>query len=68
MPMQSTGKEKFTAYIYFKTEKYDPKDPWSESDSDDASEDSDDEEASSDETILSLGKRGKQTQEKDNNK
>ena len=30
MPMQSTGREKFTAYIYFKTEIYDEKNPWSE--------------------------------------
>jgi len=30
IPMHSTGKEKFTVYIYFKTEKYDPADPWSE--------------------------------------
>ena len=31
--MQSTGKEKFTVYIYFKTQKYDERNPWSESDS-----------------------------------
>jgi len=34
MPMQSTGKEKFTVYIFFKTEKYDPANPWSDSESD----------------------------------
>ena len=25
-PMQSTGKEKFTVYVYYKTKKYDPTD------------------------------------------
>lgn len=30
MPMQSTGREKFTAYVYFKTEMYDEENPWSE--------------------------------------
>lgn len=34
MPMHSTGKEKFTVYVYFKTEKYDPANPWSDSESD----------------------------------
>lgn len=33
MPMHSTGKEKFTVYVYFKTERYDPKTPWSDSES-----------------------------------
>lgn len=33
MPMQSTGKEKFTVYIYFKTKKYDENNPWSDSES-----------------------------------
>ena len=31
--MQSTGKEKFTVYIYFKTQRYDESNPWSDSDS-----------------------------------
>lgn len=44
MPMQSTGKEKFMVYVYFKTEKYDPNNPWSESDSEaDSCSDSDSE-------------------------
>ena len=30
MPMQSTGKQKFSVYIYYKTEIYDEEDPWSE--------------------------------------
>lgn len=30
MPMQSTGREKFTAYVYFKTEMYDEENPWSD--------------------------------------
>lgn len=34
MPMHSTGKEKFTVYVYFKTEQYDPANPWSEDESD----------------------------------
>ena len=38
MPMQSTGKEKFTAYIYFKTLLFDPNNPWTESESDCESE------------------------------
>ena len=33
MPMQSTGGEKFMVYIYFKSELYDPEQPWSDSDS-----------------------------------
>ena len=37
--MQSTGKEKFTVYIYFKTQKYDERNPWSESDSEYSSDD-----------------------------
>jgi hypothetical protein len=41
MPMHSTGKEKFTVYIYFKTERYDPANPWSDSESDAESESSD---------------------------
>ena len=44
MPMQSTGREKFTVYIYFKTRYYDPEDPWSEDDSDDDDKDASDEE------------------------
>ena len=43
MPMQSTGKEKFTVYVYFKTQLYDENDPWSDEDSE-ASESSDEEE------------------------
>ncbi len=43
MPMQSTGKEKFTVYVYFKTELWKPENPWSESESDISSEDSSDE-------------------------
>ena len=42
MPMQSTGREKFTVYIYFKTRSYDPEDPWSEDDSDDDDKDASD--------------------------
>ena len=34
MPMQSTGKQKFTVYVYYKTELYNPDEPWSEDDSD----------------------------------
>lgn len=34
MPMQSTGREKFTAYIYFKTELYDEDNEWSDEESD----------------------------------
>ena len=34
MPMQSTGREKFTVYIYFKTRCWDTEDPWSDDDSD----------------------------------
>ena len=45
--MQSTGKEKFMVYIYFKTEKYDSKHPWSDSESDAESEGSE----SSDEVV-----------------
>ena len=41
MPMQSTGKEKFMVYIYFKTEKYDPNNPWSDSDSEASDSDED---------------------------
>ena len=33
MPMPSTGKQKFMVYIYYKIEKYDENDPWSDSDS-----------------------------------
>ena len=33
MPMQSTGKQKFTVYVYYKTELYDEDDPWSEDES-----------------------------------
>ena len=39
MPMQSTGKEKFTVYVYFKTQLWNSEDPWSESESDIESED-----------------------------
>ena len=42
MPMQSTGKEKFTVYVYLKTQLYDQDDPWSESDSE-CSDDQDEE-------------------------
>ena len=47
--MQSTGKEKFMVYVYFKTEKYDPENPWSESDSEagSCSDDSDSDSQSS---------------------
>jgi hypothetical protein len=44
MPMHSTGKEKFTVYVYFKTEKYDPKNPWSDSESDAESDSSSEDE------------------------
>lgn len=33
MPMPSTGKQKFMVYIYYKIQKYDENDPWSESES-----------------------------------
>jgi len=33
MPMHTTGKEKFTVFTYFKTELYDPENPWSEDES-----------------------------------
>jgi hypothetical protein len=33
MPMQSTGKQKFMVYVYYKTELYKPEEPWSEDDS-----------------------------------
>ena len=33
MPMQSTGKQKFSVYIYYKTQLYDPNDPWSDDES-----------------------------------
>ena len=33
MPMQSTGKEKFSVYVYYKTEMYDENDPWSDDNS-----------------------------------
>jgi hypothetical protein len=45
IPMQSTGREKFSVYTYFKTELYDPNNPWS----DDESECSFDESSSHDE-------------------
>lgn len=32
--MQSTGKQKFSVYIYYKTQLYDSKDPWSDDESD----------------------------------
>ena len=31
--MQSTGKEKFTVYVYVKTQLYNMDEPWSDSDS-----------------------------------
>jgi hypothetical protein len=34
MPMQSTGKQKFSVYIYYKTQLYDENEPWSEDESD----------------------------------
>ena len=39
-PMQSTGKQKFTVYVYYKTELYNPEDPWSEDDSECEEDDS----------------------------
>lgn len=33
MPMHSTGKEKFTVYVYFKTERFDLNNPWSDDES-----------------------------------
>jgi hypothetical protein len=41
MPMQSTGKEKFSVYTYFKTEKYDSSQPWSDDESEYEDEESD---------------------------
>ena len=38
--MQSTGKQKFTVYVYYKTELYNPEDPWSEDDSECEEDDS----------------------------
>ena len=54
MPMNSTGKEKFTVYVYFKTDKWDAKDPWSdcESEADDDSSCSDNEESNISSSIL----------------
>ena len=43
MPMQSTGNEKFTCFIYYKTEKYDPENPWSDDESDAENEQKEDE-------------------------
>lgn len=45
-PMQSTGKEKFTVYVYCKTKLYDPTSPtneedWKSSDEEDTSEEKD---------------------------
>lgn len=40
IPMHSTGKEKFTVYIYFKIEKYDTENPWSDDESEAESESS----------------------------
>lgn len=47
--MQSTGKEKFTVYIYFKTQKWDSANPWSDSESDVDSSDDFEEESSEEE-------------------
>ena len=44
MPMQSTGKEKFTVYVYLKTEMYDADHPWSDCDSECSSDEADDSE------------------------
>lgn len=33
MPMQSTGREKFTVYIYFKTRLWNSEEPWSDDES-----------------------------------
>ena len=49
MPMQSTGREKFTVYIYFKTRRWEPEDPWSEVDSDENDKDASDSEEGEDE-------------------
>jgi len=48
MPMQSTGKEKFTVYVYYKTELYDKDAPYSDTDSDCESYESDYEMSSND--------------------
>jgi len=51
MPMHSTGKEKFTVYVYFKTDIYNSKNPWSDSESDAHDSESDSEDTSVSETI-----------------
>lgn len=56
-PMQSTGKEKFTVYVYYKTKRYDPKEDKEWLSSDESS--SQDEEGSSEKVEeVKLGKRG----------
>jgi hypothetical protein len=47
--MQSTGKEKFTVYVYYKTKKYEPDHPWSESSSEEGDLSSSEANASDDE-------------------
>ena len=48
MPMNSTGKEKFTVYVFYKTQKYDPNNPWSDSESEAEDESSSSEGSDSD--------------------
>jgi len=44
MPMQSTGREKFTVYLFFKTRLWDAEDPWSDEDDEGEDMESSDEE------------------------
>ena len=57
--MQSTGKQKFTVYVYYKTQLYDPEDPWSEDDSeceDDQEESEEEEEQQPKKCIIEIKK------------
>ena len=51
--MQSTGKEKFTVYVYVKTQLYNMDEPWSDSDSECSSDEADsgDDSSSSDSSL-----------------
>ena len=59
MPMQSTGKEKFSVYCYYKTQKYDPNDPWSDDESE-CEEDEDFEEENEQEQMTGKTTKSKQ--------
>ena len=65
MPMQSTGRENFTVYIYFKSRRWDPEDPWSDDDSDEDDKDaSDDEEGEEEQEEESEGSDEEMAQQK----